>query len=311
MLSSKKKDIFGKLLLLAATLIWGSSFIVLKDTLNEFGDGKFTFLILALRFWIAAIIVFFAAFKRLKTVDKSVILHGSILGVILFGAYAVQTVGLKYTTPSKNAFLTVVYCVLVPFMSWIMLKKKPKIRHYVAAVTCLVGIAFVALVGKHESGSNELLGDALSLLSGVFYALQIIYISKYAENDDGIVLLFFEALVVAVLNSIITLTCEIPFHYSKLHFGFNEIWKIAYLAVFASCFAQFAQMFAQKVVSPMSVALILSLEGVFSVFFEVISGGSKMTVWIAIGFAIIFISEIIGEVDFVNLIKKRKIKNNS
>lgn len=311
MLSSKKKDFFGKLLLLAATLIWGSSFIVLKDTLNKFGDGKFTFLILALRFWIAAIIVFAAAFKRLKSASKSVIIHGSVLGVILFCAYAVQTLGLKYTTPSKNAFLTVVYCVLVPFMSWLMLKKKPKIRHYVAAVTCLIGIAFVALVGKHESGSNELLGDALSLLSGVFYALQIIYISKYAENDDAIVLLFFETLVVAVLNSVVSLSCEIPFNYSKLSFGFDEIWKIAYLAVFATCFAQFAQTYGQRVVSPVSVALILSLEGVFSVLFELLTGASKMTVWIAIGFVVIFLSEIIGEVDFVNMIKKRKIKNNS
>ena len=309
--TNKKKDLLGKFLLLTTTLIWGSSFVVLKDTLSTLGNGHFTFFVLTLRFAISAAIIFFIALKKLKTADKRTVLHGCILGVILFLAYGVQTLGLKYTTPSKNAFLTVVYCVIVPFASWIILKKKPEIRRFIAAGLCLVGIAFVALVGKNEHGTNETLGDILSLSCGIFYAMQIIFIDKCAENDDGIVLLFFEMLTVAVLCAVVTFSFEVPFHYTELTIGFDAWWKILYLAVFATCYTQFAQMFGQKFVSPVTAGIILSLEGVFSVFFEILAGVSSITVWIAIGFAIILTSQIVGEVDFAKVINERKNKNNS
>lgn len=307
MVSEKtKKDLLGKFLLLVTTLIWGSSFIVLKDTLDKFGNGHFTFFVLTLRFGIAAVVILFFAVKKFKTAERGAILRGIILGVILFGAYSVQTLGLKYTTPSKNAFLTVSYCIIVPFASWLILKKRPEPRRYVAAALCLIGIALVALVGKNEKGQNEVLGDALSLGCGIFYAMQIIFIDKYAEKDDAVVLLFFEILTVAVLCAAVSFAVEFPKHYAEISFGFTEVWKILYLALFATCFTQFAQIYGQKLVSPMSAALVLSLEGVFSVLFEIIFGMSKITLWIGLGFGVIFISQIVGEVDFVSIIKARK-----
>lgn len=301
-----KKDLLGKALLLLTTLIWGSSFVVLKGTLDNFGKGHFTFLILTLRFTVSSVIIFFFAFKKFKTIERGVILRGIILGVILFGAYSVQTLGLKYTTPSKNAFLTVSYCIIVPFASWLILKKKPEPRRYVATVLCLIGIALVALVGKNEKGQNEALGDALSLGCGIFYAMQIIFIDKYTEKDDTAVLLFFEILTVAVLCAAVSFSVEFPKHYAEISFDFTSVWKILYLAVFATCFTQFAQMYGQKLVSPVSAALILSLESVFSVFFEIIAGISHITLWIGLGFGVIFLSQIVGEVDFVSIINARK-----
>ena len=299
----KKLEIIGKIALLLTAVVWGSSFIVLKNALTDFGNGHFTFFVLALRFGIASLILFFSIIKKLRYIDKGVVLHGVILGAILFGAYGIQTVGLKYTTASKNAFLTVIYCVLVPFLSWLILKKKPKLSHYVAGALCITGIAFVAVLGKNEAhGSNEWIGDLLSAVSGLFYSLQIIFISKYAESDDAMILLFFEIATVAVLCFLTTFTFEI-------------VWKILYLAVFATCFSQFTQMIAQKYVAPFSVALLLSLEGVFSVVFELISGASAPSVFIWIGFAFIFLSQIVSEIDPIELIKQRreknKIENNS
>lgn len=314
MKKERKLEILGKILILSATIVWGSSFVVLKDALDKFGNGHFTFLILALRFIVATVIIFFCVIGKLKTINRSVALKGVVLGVILFLAYAVQTLGLKFTTPSKNSFLTVSYCVIVPFLSWLVLRQKPKLNHYIAGALCLLGIAFVAILGKNESaGNTEWIGDVLSATCGLFYALQIIYISKYAATEDGTVLLFFEILTVGVLFSIVTCSYEIPFHYSEISFNFEIIWKILYLAVFATCFAQFAQMFAQKYVTPLSVALILSLEGVFGVIFELISGSEVMSVHIWIGFALIFVSQIIGEADPITALREKfnKNKNNS
>ena len=123
------KGITGRLLLISATLVWGSSFWVLKDSLTKIGGGHFTFFVLAARFIIAAAILFFVCLKKFRNMTRTLFIKGLILGLILFGAYFVQTIGLKYTTPSKNAFLTSVYCGIVPFFSWIFLHRRPKIRN--------------------------------------------------------------------------------------------------------------------------------------------------------------------------------------
>ncbi len=303
------KATLGKLLLVLVTIVWGSSFVILKDTLSTFGDGHFTFFILASRFIIASVLLVAICWKKFITISKSTFLKGLILGFILFGAYSVQTIGLRYTSASKNAFLTSVYVVLVPFLSWLFLKKKPTFKNYLATALCFVGIAFVAVIGKKDSASNEILGDTLSIASGIFYALQIIFISKHTEKEDAMQLLIVELLTVAVLCSIISLSTEFTLHASKFLMSGEAIWKLLYLAFICTLFAQFGQMVAQKYAPPMSVALIFSLESVFGVVFELLLGDANLTVFIIIGFVFIFIGELVSEVDLkqlLNPIFKRK-----
>ena len=296
MLHINKKATFGRVLLLLVTIAWGSSFVVLKDTLTTLGGGNFTFFILALRFLISGIVLSAICYKRLITIKKSTLFKGLTLGVILFCAYGVQTVGLRYTTPSKNAFLTAVYVVIVPFLSWIFLSKKPLLRNYVGAVLCLVGIAFVALVGKNEHGSKEFLGDILSLTSGIFYAFQIIYISKHTEKEDAIQLLIIEILTVALLCVCVTSAIEFPLHYQEFFIPKGFVWKILYLALVCTLFAQFGQMIAQKYTPATSVVILFSFEAIFGVVFELLLGEAKITGYLIIGFALIFIAEIISEI---------------
>ncbi len=303
------KATLGKLLLVLVTIVWGSSFVILKDTLSTLGDGHFTFFILASRFILASVLLVAICWKKFITISKSTFLKGLILGFILFGAYSVQTIGLRYTSASKNAFLTSVYVVLVPFLSWLFLKKKPTFKNYLATALCFLGIAFVAVIGKKDSASNELLGDTLSIASGIFYALQIIFISKHTEKEDAMQLLIVELLTVAVLCSIISLSTEFSLHASKFSMSGEAIWKLLYLAFICTLFAQFGQMVAQKYAPPMSVALIFSLESVFGVVFELLLGDANLTVFIIIGFVFIFIGELVSEVDLkqlLNPIFKRK-----
>ena len=311
MIHVDKKATIGRLILLLVTVAWGSSFVVLKDTLTTFGNGNFTFLILAMRFIIAGAILSVVFYKKLISIKKSTFIKGLILGFILFGAYSIQTVGLRYTTPSKNAFLTAVYVVLVPFLAWLFLSKKPVISNYIGAVICLVGIAFVAIVGKNEHASKEFLGDLLSLASGFFYAFQIIYISKHAEKEDAMQLLIIEILTVAVLCVLITSTIEIPMHYSELIIPKGFIWKMFYLSLVCTLFAQFGQMIAQKYTPATSVAIIFSLEAVFGVIFELILGEAKMTGYLITGFVLIFVAELVSEIGIKRLISIfKKDKSN-
>ncbi len=307
-----KKSFFGKLLLLATTIIWGSSFIVLKDTLEKIGGGNFTFFTLASRFVIAAALLAVLGAKRFKKMTKKTLIKGLFLGIVLAFAYGVQTLGLKYTTASKNAFLTATYCVIVPFLAWLFVGKKPNAFNVAATFLCLLGIAFIAVIGKKEvAGDTETLGNVLSVGCGLFYALQIVFIDKYVSEEDPVCLLFVEISAVAVIFTAITCVYEFPLYGSEFSIGFDAVRKILYLAFFATCFAQFGQMIGQKWTNPTVTSLILSLESVFGVFFDVLVGGRTLEVYIIIGFAIVFIAELMNELGPKLFLKNYKDNENS
>ncbi len=290
----KKKDIAGKLCLLLATLVWGTSFFILKNAIDVFP----TFFVLAVRFSLSAVLIGLIFIKRIIKINKKSALHGAIIGLVVAGAYALQTVGLKYTTPAKNAFLTAVYVVLVPFLSWLFLRKKPQIKNIIAAVMCIVGIGLVSLNGSFSIG----IGDVLTLLSGIFYALQIIFTAKYASDDDPIQLVFMELAVVGAVFWIVSLSAE------KIQTGitFNSFLPILYLAFICTALAQFCQMVGQKHTSSNSAAIILSLESVFGTLFSVIFYHEVLTLQLICGFAIIFIAVLLGETDLKEVFDKHK-----
>ena len=303
--SEKKYGVIGKALLFAATIVWGSSFVILKDTLAMLGNGNFTFFVLACRFLIAGVIFSAVSLKKFSKLDRKIALHGVILGVILYAAYSIQTIALNFTTPSKNAFLTDVYCVLVPFLSWFILKKKPSPKNFVAAGICLTGVLIIAFFGRVETGENEVLGDGLTVLCGLFYALQMVYIAKYRE-DDSMLLLTVEILTVAVLCSLTSAIFEFPRHYSELKLTFEAGWKILYLGIMATCFAQFAQIYGQKWTTAVTTSIIMCFEGVFGVVFELIFGYNNLNAYIITGFSLIFLTLIVNETDWGGI--KRKIE---
>lgn len=297
---TKKREIVAKLLLLLTTVIWGSAFFILKNTL----DTLPTFFTLATRFSLGAVLIGLVFIKNILKSNKKAILHGIILGATLAAAYAVQTLGLKGTTPGKNAFLTTVYVILVPFASWIAFKERPHINNIVAAVLCLVGIGLVSLNG----GFHMEQGDVLTLFSGIFFAAQIIFIKKFRGDDAGQIL-FFELLTTAVIFWIVSLAAE------KITFkpGVEQWLSVLYLGLIATGAAQLMQLIGQRGSSPSSAALILSLEAVFGVAFSMIFYRERLTVQLGIGFAVIFIAVIISELNWTEIwgrIKGRRIKKS-
>lgn len=306
MKTDKKLNLLGQLMLILATLAWGTSFFILKETISEVPS----FYVLALRFIVAGTLLALVFFNKIKKMSKGAFLRGFILGVVLYCAYTVQTLGLSFTTPSRNAFLTAAYCVIVPFIAWGMTKNTPKIYNLIAAFMCIVGIGFVALSGESEQASNALLGDALTLLGAVFYALQIIFVDGFQKkNDDSAQLLVVQVLTVGVLCALSTLIFELPVGGIKGYaLNIDQIIKIAYLTLVCTMMAQLCQIFGQKFTTANQASLILSLEAVFGTLFSVILGDEKLTAGLIIGFIIIFIAMMINEfkLDPVKLLKGKK-----
>lgn len=291
-------------MLLAATIIWGSSFFILKNAVDSFP----TFYVLAVRFAIATGVLGIVFFKRVITLNRTTIKKGVILGICLAAAYSLQTIGLKYSTPAKNAFLTATYCIIVPFLSWILFRKKANFYNILAAAMCVVGIGFVSLNSDLKMG----LGEILTIISGLFFAFQLVGIFKFGQSEDMIQLLIVELLFATLVFFAISFISESKSY--PITLSLNDILPIIYLSVFATVMAQLLQMYGQKYTTANEASLILCLEAVFGTLFSIIFYKEVMTVRLYIGFAIIFVALIISETKLEFLTKgidKLKIKRDN
>ncbi|MBQ8200399.1 MAG: DMT family transporter [Clostridia bacterium] len=278
-----RKSFGGRLALLTAAVIWGSSFIVMKDAVNDVP----VFLLLAIRFTFACLLLAAVFFRRLMQIGRRLIAHGMVCGVLLLAAYASQTFGLMTTTPGKNAFLTAVYCVLVPFMSWAAYRRRPTAYNWTAAVMCIAGIGLVSLSGSLIIAA----GDALTLLSGIFFALHIMALSHFGQTDDPVALTIVQFATVALLAWLGSLLTE-----HGASFPAPGVWpQLIYLTVFATAATLLLQSIGQKLTPPSQSAILLSLESVFSVIFSVLLGRETLTLQLVSGFALIFLSVIVSE----------------
>ena len=182
-MNQKRISFFAKLALIAATLIWGSTFVLMKDTVDVLAPSWLLFF----RFTIGWSVLSVIFFKKLKMLDKKYLLSGAVIGLCLFCAYFSQTVGITGTTPGKNAMLTAGYCVLVPFLMWIVNRKKPDIYNILAAFICIAGIGMVALSYEGES-LTVVPGDAFTLLGAFFYAAHMVAVWMLARDKDPILI---------------------------------------------------------------------------------------------------------------------------
>lgn len=301
--AKSKQNLIGQLLLFSATVIWGTSFVVLHDTILEVPK----FYVIGLRFLASAVIFFVIFYKRILKMNKRTLLGGLFAGISLALAYTTQTVGLEYTTPGKNAFLTSLYCVFAPFLVWIMLKEKPKSYNLIALLFCIIGVGFISFSGGSELLTFTFLGEGMTLFSAVFFAFQLVFLEKY--NDcDTVSMVFVQLLTTAVFVSLLSLTSELPKGIDKFSLNLNQGLKILYLTLFATIYAQIALIIGQKKTSPGEAAIILSLEAVFGALFSILFGKENVTVPLIIGFIIIFISVLISElkIDLLKIFKKGK-----
>ena len=276
-----------RLLIIAATIIWGSSFVIVKDVTNSMPPAW----ILVVRFTAAAIIMAVAFLKyRELYFERSHVGFGLLFGLAMFLAYYTQTIGITDTTPGKNAFLTGTYCVIVPFLAWVLVRRRPNRYNIVAAVLCIVGIGFISLDGS----LTMRFGDAMTLVCAVFYALHIILVSQFAQGRNIYVLTMWQFVGVAICSLIVGGLFEPMPDWAAVPM---DCWiSLAYLAVACTTVALLFQNIGQAHLPPASAALLLSLEAVFGVAFSVALGAETLTLRIVFGFALVFVAIIVSEV---------------
>lgn len=287
---------FASPLLILATIIWGSSFVVMKNSVTVLP----TYWLLAIRFTFAALVLAVVFIKRWKVLDKQYLIGGTVMGFLLFLAYTFQTFGLEQTTSGKNAFFTAVYCVIVPFLYWIIAKRRPDKFNILAAFLCIAGIALVSVTGENATAFN--MGDVLTLIGGFFFAAHIVSVSKYSEGRDIFILTTLQFASFALFSWIGVLITRPPL--TPGVFDSSMIFGLAYLVIFSSCGALLFQNIGQKYTAPSTAAVLLSLEAPFGVFFSILFAGERPTPLMFVGFALIFLAVVCSETKFSFLRKK-------
>lgn len=287
MSADRKKELWACLGLLFVTLCWGLGFVFVKTSVEVIPP----LYLLGLRFSIACVILAAIFIKRLIRSDRKVIRHGLVIGIVLFAAMALQTYGCKYTTAGKNAFLTTIYVILVPFVHFIFNRVIPRMTYIIAAFTGFLGIGLISLTERLSIGS----GDLMTIGSGVCYALQIVLIARYAQDDDPFLLVIWEFLITSVLAFVIA-----PFVSGPLRadmFTKDTIESILFLAIAASILGFGLQVVCQKYAPPAPAAIIMGMEALFGAAASYIFLNEVMTPRMMTGCALLILAMVMVETD--------------
>ena len=288
-MNSKFTSVLASAGLLLAATIWGFSFVIVKDSLDYIG----AMYMIAFRYTIAAGVMALIFIKKWKLINKDYLVHGLLTGLFLFLAYATQTIGCKYTTAGKNAFLTTIYVILVPFITWILSRKRPGIFVFIAAVMSLTGIGLLALGADDARGIN--IGDLLTLICGIFFALHIIYTEKFnARGGDPLFLTLLQFLVVAILGWLTAPFMDGAFPTSTA-FTSRVVLSMLYLGLLSTMVGFSLQNIGLKYVQSSIASLFLSFESVFGMLFSTLILHERLTFRRLCGCILIFAAVLMSE----------------
>jgi drug/metabolite transporter (DMT)-like permease len=288
-----KKRLLADIILLFVAFIWGATFVLVQQAISFLEPFTFN----AIRFLFAAIILilWFILFNRnqLKFINKKFVFAGLIIGTSLFFGYALQTMGLLYTTSSKAGFVTGLSVVLVPLLGVIILKQKPRTVAIIGSIIATVGL-FMLTVGDSISLNK---GDALVLGCAFAFAMHIILTGKYTNVFPTMLLTIFQIAGVALFSAIGSFLFEDWRVALKVETILQKDVIIALLvtSILATAFAFFAQTKLQQYTTPTRVALIFAMEPVFAALTAYFWANERLGFLPIIGCALIFSGMILSE----------------
>lgn len=278
------KPYIANSLLFITAIIWGSGFVVTDIALKYLSAYQ----VMAGRFLLAAILLIIIFGHKLKKITKSVIWKGTMLGVILYIAFALQTVGLQYTTPSKNAFLTAVNVIIVPVITYAVYKRRIDGYEIIGALLAIIGIGCLSLQGSLTMN----LGDVLSLLCAIGFAFDIFCTNLFVQKEDAIVLTIVQFITAALISNLVVISQgDIPSTFDNV-----AIYSVVYLAVFSTMMAYLFQNIANQYTSATKSAIILSTESFFGMIMSVLFLHEILTTRMVIGAVLIMTAILLAEV---------------
>lgn len=283
-------------LLLCVAMVWGSSFTLMKNVINEIPVCPY----LAGRFFVASLALIFIFRKNLTHLNKHIWQAGILIGIVLFGGMGLQVYGLVYTTATKSAFLAGMNFMFVPFLSILLLKKTPNKATFLGIFIALVGLFYLS--GGVELSFNK--GDAISLVSAFLFALQITLIDKYTNQGiDASLIAVLQISTAAVLFFLLWLIHPASNIGADVQLFTKPIvfLTILFTGLLGTAGGFGIQTMVQRFTTPSHTALILAMEPVFGAVFaflipDIVTGQREsFDIYKVIGCTLMFLGTICCE----------------
>ena len=295
------KKLKGPLILLITAFFWGTTFVA--QSLGSDYVGAFTYN--ACRFIITGIILLIISLIRRRNVKEYIPTKKSVawifimalfVGVALFLGSTFQQLGINITkSPSKSGFISSLYMMFVPIIGY-FIRKKPKPIIWLFLAVAIIGSYLISVTGEFKLE----LGDLLTLICAVMFAVQIVLVDIINPYIDSIKLSAMQFIVAGILSIIFMLfTEEVNFYNIYL-----ALPAIMYAAIFSGCIAFTLQIVGQKYTEPTVASMIMSLESVFALLGGIIVLKETLTLRVLIGCSLIFIAVICTQIDFKKILKR-------
>lgn len=256
------------LVLLMAAVFWGGGFVATAIALESVP----VFSLLAIRFLISALILFFIYNKEIRSINHQTIKRSIPLGIFLFLAFFFQTMGNGITSVSNNSFLTALNVVFTPFIAMVALKSKPRRNDIIACLLSLLGV--VVLTFK-DLDVNLNIGDIYSIIGAIFFSCHVVYSSKLSDISTQVAT-FMQMIVSGIIALVFALIFD-DFQLAKL-LNSKAFISIAYLVIFSTLICYSLQLKASKVLEPSTVSVLLSTETLFATFFGITLLGEPLNI---------------------------------
>jgi len=264
---------------------WGFGFVAL-DWCGRLPG----FMIMAIRFSMAAVLLAVIFCRHLKYIDKSLVKAGIIIGLYMFLCYACASFGIRFTTTSRTAFFSCLGAICVPMLNFVFFKIKMTRKAVFCVILCLVGVYSISMGGTTDLGFN--FGDMLCLFASVFGAAQSIAVERMSKKHDIFALSIVELAAITVLSVLMSLITgeTYPGGITPL-----EIGALLFIGVVCSALCFVLQMACLKHVPADRASLILTLEPVVGAAASVLLLGDVLGVFGILGGALIVVSIIMSE----------------
>ena len=275
--------------LLLIGILWGMGFVTVKIGLNA---GMNTFYLMWLRFLGSFVLLSILFRKKIKKVSKDDLKAGLILGIIQYFGYVFQTYGAANTTVGKNAFFTAINVIIVPYIFWILNKKRPDIFSFSASIICLIGVGIMSL-DSNLNFTHLNKGDVMTIISAFFFALQVAYTGYFGRKVHPMNLVLLQMLVGGLLFAGTQFATSglrevIPLHGETL-------MAIIYLVVFSTAIPMMLQIYCQRLTTATKASILMSTESMFAPVFAFFILGEMMTLRVALGAIFILFSVVVSE----------------
>lgn len=273
------------LALLAAAAVWGITFPLVKDALDDIAVFEF----LAIRFAIATIVLSAIRPRAARKVFRSSVRAGLVAGLLLALGHAFQTLGLERTLSTNAGFITGLYVVFTPLLAAIVLRRRPKAVVLLGVLLTAAGLALMSLRFDGDVVTFNT-GDLLVLVCAVMYAGQIVTLARYAAESDPSTLTIQQLGVTAIFFALATPLQDVSAPTT------SAVWiAILMTAGGSSVFGISVQTWAQRRISPTRAAVIFSMEAPFAALAAFVLADERLTSRAWIGAAMILSGMLIVE----------------